>query len=296
MVPDTIISPERPRSTTRSGVRGQRRNNIRAQGNDGPWGDNIKNKEEGTLRIAIHNINGLPVNMKGEKHGQILRMIKEKQIDYYGMCEVNLNPPSLPKREQWKCRFPGKFHTSLAYNKHSTSKHKQLYGGTACILSPTATHRCESSVADDTELGRWIVTTLQGKQGMRLKIITGYRPVQDRSNRPNSVYSQHEKHFHDQKLLKEPRTAFLDDIERSIKQWINEGDQIVLGLDLNDDAWTSTAAQRIVSWGLHNTMTKTHPTLTKVATCNKNQREVPIDATWASPGIDIIAAGISGFR
>ena len=114
MVPGTIISPERPRSTTRSGVRGQRRNNIRDRETDGPWGDNISNKEEGTFRIATHNIQGLPVNLKGEKHGQIIRMIKEQKIDYYGMSEINLNLPNIPRQEQWKCRFPGKIHTSLA--------------------------------------------------------------------------------------------------------------------------------------------------------------------------------------
>ena len=295
MVPDTIISPERPRSTTRSGVRGQRRNNIRDRETDGPWGDNISNKEEGTFRIATHNIQGLPVNLKGEKHGQIIRMIKEQKIDYYGMSEINLNLPNISRREQWKCRFPGKIHTAFAYNKHSTSKKKQMYGGNGCLLSTNATHRCESSETDPTELGRWIVTTLQGKQGMRLKIINGYRPIQDRSNRPGSVYSQHEKYFNSQGQSREPRKAFLDDLEKDIKRWAEQGEQIILCLDLNEDSWNSIAAERIISWGLHNVMTKIHPELQKVATCNKNANNKPVDGIWASAGIEISSAGMSGF-
>ncbi len=49
----------------------------------------------------------------------------------------------------------------------------------------------------------------------------------------------------------EPRLAFLDDLEKEIVQWRNEGNLIILGIDLNDNTWTSPAAQRIEQWGLN---------------------------------------------
>ena len=66
-------------------------------------------------------------------------------------------------------------------------------------------------------------------------------------------------------------------------------------MDLNDDTWDSNAAKVVESWGLINTLKQEHPTLPKVASCNKNTRSIPIDAIWISPGIDCNACGMLGF-
>jgi hypothetical protein len=39
-----------------------------------------------------------------------------------------------------------------------------------------------------------------------------------------------------------------------------------------------------------------HPDRTKVATCNKNTRNIPIDGIWCSPGIEIEQAGMTSFE
>ena len=38
-----------------------------------------------------------------------------------------------------------------------------------------------------------------------------------------------------------------------------------------------------------------HPHLPTTATCNKNNQDIPVDGIWASPSIDVIAAGYYGF-
>ena len=196
-----VISLYRPRSTMRRRVRGQTSNHSRNNGDrNGPWGDPIpKQKETGKVRFAFQNINGLPVNSQAAKHKNIQHILEELQIDYYGMSEVNLNFPKINRRQQWKDRFPGKFHSYSTNNEHSNSKAKRLFGGNGCILSNQMTNRVIKSGADETGLGRWVWTLIQGKQGIRLRIITGYRPVTDRGNNANTVFSQHEKYFHDNK-------------------------------------------------------------------------------------------------
>ena len=293
-----VISLYRPRSTMRRRVRGQTSNHSRNNGDrNGPWGDPIpKQKETGKVRFAFQNINGLPVNSQAAKHKNIQHILEELQIDYYGMSEVNLNFPKINRRQQWKDRFPGKFHSYSTNNEHSNSKAKRLFGGNGCILSNQLTNRVIKSGADETGLGRWVWTLIQGKQGIRLRIITGYRPVTDRGNNANTVFSQHEKYFHDNKQIRDPRKAFLEDLEQDVKTWMDNGEQIILGLDLNEDTWSSNSAILIETWGLMNAHKSSHPDTTKTSTCNKNNQEVPIDGIWISPGIDIAAAGMSGFE
>jgi len=56
-----------------------------------------------------------------------------------------------------------------------------------------------------------------------------------------------------------------------------------------------TLHERLQSWGLHNALATIHPELPMVATCNKNLNNTPIDGIWATPGIDILQGGMTGF-
>jgi hypothetical protein len=130
---------------------------------------------------------------------------------------------------------------------------------------------------------------------MKARFISGYRPVTDSINKTATVFSQHRQYFYDQGNQRNPRQAFLEDLAAQITKWKAEGNLIILGIDLNDHACTSEAAQTIESWGLINIHTTHHTELPAVATCNKNQSNVPIDGIWCSPAIEIISGGMTGF-
>ena len=106
------------------------------------------------------------------------------------------------------------------FNQHSTSKAKVLYGGIGVLLSTGAMHQCNESGVNPTGLGQWSWSKFACKGGMIVRIITAYRPVQDRSNRPGTIFLQQEKHFANQKQSKNPRTAILEDLGVQIKKWI----------------------------------------------------------------------------
>jgi hypothetical protein len=130
---------------------------------------------------------------------------------------------------------------------------------------------------------------------MESRIISGYRPVTDSSNKPATVFSQHEQYFYEQGNERNLRQTFIEDLGEQITKWKEDSNLIILGLDLNDNAWTSEATQTIEFWGLINVHTTHHPDLPTVATCNKNQSNVPIDRMWCSPAIEIMSGGMTGF-
>jgi hypothetical protein len=65
-----------------------------------------------------------------------------------------------------------------------------------------------------------------------------------------------------------------------IHTWIAEGDQIILGLDINEDIHSQHMQDWISSWGLIDAFKQLHPDLPRVATCNKNSNNIPIDGVW----------------
>jgi hypothetical protein len=163
------------------------------------------------------------------------------------------------------------------------------------FLTQHATARIVAHGTDSLGLGRWTWIKLAGRRGITTRIITGYHPVRDTSNRPGSVFSQHEKYFYDSGQPRDPRTAFLSDLETELRQWLADGDQIILGMDVNENIYNDNIHNWTSSLGLVSPLRRTHPTLPDVATCDKGNRDIPIDGIWITPGLDVTQCGMTGF-
>jgi hypothetical protein len=112
------------------------------------------------------------------------------------------------------------------------------------------------------------------------------------------VYSQHEFYFNQVAIPnrhRNPRAAFFEDLNSSIVEWMAAGEQIILGLDANEDIHSNAIQEWTRAWGLIDGLKQTHPNLDRVATCNKNSNNVPIDGIWISPSLHLQGAGMTGF-
>jgi hypothetical protein len=286
---------------THGAPRDQNKGNDRANQSDNSsqiWGDAIAiPKPETVLRYLFHNIQGLPVKPTDYKHQQIKTAIQETEGDVTGLAEINVNFGALGPAYQWSERFRHMYrtHSINACNIHDSSKKSILFGGTAQISTGACSHRAISSGKDTTGLGRWVWTLFAGRNDTKLRIISGYRPNPDNTDRPGTVFSQHERHLRSIHDYRNPRRAFIKDLETQLETWMSEGNLIILGLDANDNVRTGEVNAMLHNKGLEDVHAKWHPNLPTEATCNKNTQEVPVDGIWASPLLDCTAAGYFGF-
>ena len=143
-------------------------------------------------------------------------------------------------------------------------------------------------------MGRWVWTLYKGKNNTRLRIISGYRPNPDYTDRPGSVYSQQERCLRAKQDDRNPRRAFIQDLATDLDLWMNAGNLIIIGMDANDNVRNGDVKEMLQSRGLVDAHAAQHPHLLTASTCNKNTRNIPVDGIWASPSIDCCAAGYSG--
>jgi hypothetical protein len=213
------------------------------------------------------------------------------------MAEINLNFKQLDASSQWYERFQHlrRNHSIHSCNRHDSSKSKLLFGGTGQITMGTSTHRVLKSGADETGLGRWVWTLFAGKNNTKLRVISGYRPNPDASDRPGSVYSQQERYFRSNKDDRNPRRAFIKDLQKSITTWTEEGNLLIVGMDANDNIRTGDVHKMLRSAGLVDVHHSLHPHLSTESTCNINTQDIPVDGIWASPSLDCVAAGYYGY-
>ena len=176
------------------------------------WGDvMILPKPEKSSRFTFQNIQGLPVNSQSHKHQQIRTAIQETDTDIFGMVELSLNFKVLGPNAQWKERFQAlkRNHSIHTYNIHDSSLSRTLFGGTPQITMGKCSHRAISSGADESGMSRWVWTLLAGKNNTKIRIISGYRPNPDHSDRTGSVFSQQERRLRTVKDDRKPRRAFI---------------------------------------------------------------------------------------
>jgi hypothetical protein len=118
------------------------------------------------------------------------------------------------------------------------SQERLLFGGTAQITTGACSHRATASGADGSGMGRWVWTLFAGKNNIKLRMSSGYRPNPDSNDRPGTVFSQQERHLRSQNDDRVPRRAFIKDLEAQLDLWMTAGNLIIIGLDANDNVRT----------------------------------------------------------
>jgi hypothetical protein len=201
------------------------------------WGDHFRPKEEHHLRLIFQNINRFPTYRSHPKNDSLREFMKGTQADIVGLVEMGLKWHKLPTRDRLWERTRGWFESlkiTAAYNRHDSDDLSiQQWGGTSLWSINNAAHRAIDSGSDPYDLGRWSWTRYCGRGNITLRVISAYRPCN--SSGPLTVYAQHQNYFDEEDIDGCPRTLFTTHLSAELNKWLQEGDQIILMIDANED-------------------------------------------------------------
>ena len=168
-------------------------------------------------------------------------------------------------------------------------------GGTSLLLfgSLIDQYNFEESGKDDTGLGRWVVMTFQGSDGIVTRIVCGYNPCVTNKRAKRLTYQQHKRYF----VTKEsdrtcPRTRFREDLVRQLTQWREAGDRIIVCMDANENIYKKSIGKTLMKEdGLGMKEVVGSFTGKQVGT-TFFRGSTPIDGVWATPDIVVTGACI----
>mgnify|MGYP003529804912 CR=1 FL=1 len=163
------------------------------------------------------------------------------------------------------------------YEKHEAGSIFQP-GGVSLWSIGVGIHQTQSTGQDPSGLGRWAWTRYRGRQGIHLRVVTAYRPVLNTSG-ALSVWNQQKAHFEAKDDDRCPRAIFTEDMPKEIRNWKEEGDQIVIGIDANEDVHTGKLAKAFRDKGLIELCTESNGQ-NGLTTYNRGQR--PIDGIFVT--------------
>ena len=253
------------------------------EGLRGYLGDDVRVKEN-AFRIATLNIGGMTVDNNNEKNDTLRNFINDRKIDVMGLQELNVDWRRVRAEHRLERRIKHMIEGAQAhhtYNRTVNHTHTQTFGGTGLISIGEAAHRIDDRGQDPTGLGRWCWVRYRGKDNLRVKVYSLYRP--GKSNMTGSVYQQHMEYFEDKSMATaEPRKTIMDDLKTDLLSSMEDGDQLVVMGDFNEDVRRGYVRQTLTAYNLDlveiNQYSRPHDRMPPTSTTGSD----PIDGIFVS--------------
>ncbi len=257
------------------------------------WGNIMSTKERGIFRIGFRNINSLPVQRSHPKNLKLIEDIKEANVDCMGIAEVNLAWQHLPYTDQLHERFRGTCEFAKfvsANNRDPKYSERKQSGGTMTIVNGNMSARIIGIANDPRQMGRWCSILFRGKNGLKFRVITIYRPVHSLGSL--SAYQQQRYTLLDSDIDVCPRTQILNDLRDFISKCKNDGEQLIVVGDFNEDVRGRSLTSFFSDLDLREVLLERHG---NEAPNTYRDGTNPIDGIFGTRNIHIVAGGYLGF-
>ena len=255
-------------------------------------------KPEGVTRMMYENSHGLNSRISGnEKLDKAKELIDDLEVDIAAFSEHRLNMMHKDNRNGFSQMFKGgeaEIRSVAAHNVHEGKEVGRVQeGGTAMLCYGTLIEQyvMEESSKDESGLGRWVVMTFRGRDGLVTRVVCCYNPCYNNKPFSRTYYQQNRRYF----ILKEkdttcPRTRFREDLVTKLTAWREEGDRLIVCMDANENIYKKSIGKALTDpTGL--AMREVVGDFTGVpigATYFRGSS--PIDAVWATPDIEVVGA------
>lgn len=219
-------------STINSGSEGE---------NDVNFGDAIGPCLNDHFRVASFNVSNLPTTADDGKNGVLFNAIIEHELGVLMMQEVGLNWELIKGNESWRKRIDDTFERNstrikFSYNTHDDTRSEQQWGGTGVFTQGKLKHYTLNAGSEKEGLGRWTWARYRGNGGIVLRVVSIYQPCVNKTG-DLSVYAQHKNYLQGVNDDTDHRAAFVRDLQVELQEWIDSGDQIIIGGDVNDSVF-----------------------------------------------------------
>ena len=211
------------------------------------YGAPVIQKPPEATRFLFQNVKGLSVSSSKEDYQYYFTCLQALHVDVAGLAETNtcwqhphLKDDFLSAIRRYYRQSKVVFGSpTLEVDPVPSSETFQSGGNLTMLHGGLVARVSGSDIQDPSGLGRWNGTTMTGRQGQSLTILTAYR-VCSGSIRTASLGSAFAREYHHFKTPQQPsvnpRRLFLRDLQDTILTYQAKGHAIIVMLDANSTA------------------------------------------------------------
>ena len=200
-----------------------------------------ENKPSSTTRLYFQNLNGIGWNAEGGEWPAICEAIASIHTDILCCVEINQDTNKKEVREKIKTinNRHFKHHRYIASTSQWRTERTYKPGGTAIMVVEGITSLVHRTFRD--RMGRWASVRLLGENNTGITIISAYQVCQNKVTGKNTVVNQQISQLIEEASRANeterinPREAFIRELQTFIDQQQENGDQIILVGDFNEE-------------------------------------------------------------
>ena len=255
------------------------------------FGNNRKEKDKKLIRCASHNIHNMPEQRFTARSREIAAMAEGKDTaDIRMWQEIGLYWPKVNEDDRWYRRTSRRALGTLANFAFNTNEHHlsapRQPGGTAVITNARLSSKVKQKGVDPRNLGRWSWVRCGEDGKMHSTFISVYRPCIPSTSAGSTTYDQHVRHIE----ANDPRELLLNDLAEEIEKFQNKGDNIIIGMDANENVKGRRLKRFMDKLNLKDAVLSLHgeecPSTTESSDSNK-----PVDIIMCSVTLNPVYAG-----
>jgi exonuclease III len=264
----------------------------------GIYGDHLKQKRSGMVRILFQNPQGLGrLSSERNQHSDKINKLKDTlikhNVDLVGFSEINKDWRRIPQRETfWACTEGWFEHRRMTtgINELTPITSETQFGGVLIMAMNRIAYSISDIAKDFRNLGRWTSIALKGKNQKICRIICAYCPCQ--SSGPNSTYALQVVGLARQNIMVCPRRQFWEDLRTYITTCKDAGETVIIMGDWN------SKYEEVVRWmtqlGLKDAIVSRHRA-SPPPTCKRSSIH-PIDAIFVPESFKCWRGGYLSFN
>ena len=273
----------------------QFRCNINEEENEPYFGDLPGPVHRNHFRIGGVNINNLPFDKRDQKNEQLFKAILKFGLDITLIQELGINWRHCSRESSFRERIDEWLDNSITkskvnFNTHDRSNELRQWGGTGIITHGKLSHYSAGAGADSTGLGRWTWVRYQGKHNVTLRVVSIYQPCESKAS-PGSVYNQHKRYFLENNDTRNPRAAFLEDLDDELTTWMSSGDQILIQGDVNESVFHPSITSLFARHQMRNLIFDRHDASQAPKTYFRSSEGRIVDGMWGTTGLAVERCG-----
>ncbi|CAB9522814.1 unknown protein [Seminavis robusta] len=237
----------------------------------------------------------MPLSSSEAKNSSFFTAVVNLQLDVTLMQEIGVNWSAVHRQDQWYERVkdqlePQQTKSFMSFNRHDLTNTKHQWGGTGILSHGKLSHYSMGAGSDKAQLGRWTWARYRGKDNIVLRCVSIYQPCENKSE-ATSVWSQHRRYLQEHNDDRDPRTAFIEDLDAELTAWIAMGDQIVVAGDVNESVFHHSITNLFSRHNLRHLIFDKYDATNAPTTYLRTQSNRIVDGMWGTPNIHIQQGG-----
>lgn len=262
------------------------------------YGSMTEGRGEGVFRIMGGQLNSISgADIRSRKILDIKRIVDEWEVQGGCFCEVGINWARQRYSDRLQELLRQYFEDIRVITENNTTENVSVsqVGGVAQFAKGELVQYARSFSGDFRGLGRWNSWLFYSDRSHVTRVISTYNVAHHRSQEFGSAYQQYTRYLQLNGITnRTPRSLFHDDFIGVLRKWIQDGERLLIFIDLNEHILTSELAQDILGLGMEEATHRHWPHGVEPRTYIRGKG--PIDAVYHTPSLEITAVAQLSFH